>query len=248
MRRLALPRAAHSNIAASSRRKPGPITPGRRSCEERRRACFIDASRGMGPGSRSRCSLAQDDGRECGARLSPLLAITNSTWLHVPAAPRRPSFASCSPSRKTEGAGNAGCALHPRSHVHLAQKENAHEHTGEAEAVRHPLRSGLTAYTGLSLVTGLSCHHHRRDAKHHRQLDASVGAPGPHGFAVRDMCRSSSGTFASTASRLTFRDDREAPLMWRRDGQKAARDLPDAASVLPATDWHDGQIAHNGHV
>jgi hypothetical protein len=36
-------------------------------------------------------------------------------------------------------------------------------------------------------VTGLFCHRHRRDAKHHRQLSASVGAPGPHDFAVRVM-------------------------------------------------------------
>jgi hypothetical protein len=49
----------------------------------------------------------------------------------------------------------------------------------------------LTAYSALSLVTGLSCHHHRRDAKHHRQLDASVGASGPHGFAVRKLAPSS---------------------------------------------------------
>ncbi len=38
-----------------------------------------------------------------------------------------------------------------------AIKENAHEHTGEAEAVRHPLRSGFTAYIALSSGTGLSC-------------------------------------------------------------------------------------------
>jgi hypothetical protein len=45
----------------------------------------------------------------------------------------------------------------------------------------------LTAYFALSLVTGLSCHHRQRDAKHHRQLDASVGASGPHDFAVRKI-------------------------------------------------------------
>jgi hypothetical protein len=49
----------------------------------------------------------------------------------------------------------------------------------------------LTAYSALSLVTGLSCHHRQRDAKHHRQLDASVGASGPHGFAVRKQAPSS---------------------------------------------------------
>jgi len=47
-----------------------------------------------------------------------------------------------------------------RGLVRNVHKRNAHEHTGEAEAVRHPLRSGFTAYTMLSLVTGLSCHHH----------------------------------------------------------------------------------------
>jgi hypothetical protein len=34
------------------------------------------------------------------------------------------------------------------------RKEDAHEHTGEAEAVRHPLRGGFNAYIVLSLVTG----------------------------------------------------------------------------------------------
>src|SRR6201999_2000114 len=67
----------------------------------------------------------------------------------------------------------------------LMHKEIAHEHTGEAEAIRPSLRNGFTSYSVLSLVTGLSCHHRQRDAKHHRQLDASVGASGPHDFAVR---------------------------------------------------------------
>jgi hypothetical protein len=51
-----------------------------------------------------------------------------------------------------EGAGKTGCALHPRSHVHCASNKNAHEHTGEAEAVRPSLRNGSTAYIVLSLV------------------------------------------------------------------------------------------------
>jgi hypothetical protein len=42
---------------------------------------------------------------------------------------------------QTEGAGNTGCTLHPRSRVH---KKHAHEHTGSAEALRHSLRSGFT--------------------------------------------------------------------------------------------------------
>jgi hypothetical protein len=45
----------------------------------------------------------------------------------------------------------------------------------------------LTAYFALSPVTGLSCHRRQRDAKHHRQLDTSVGVSGPHDFAVREI-------------------------------------------------------------
>jgi hypothetical protein len=38
--------------------------------------------------------------------------------------------------------------------VHDAHKENAHEHTGSAEAVRPSLRNGFTVYFVLSPVIG----------------------------------------------------------------------------------------------
>src|SRR5229473_4610466 len=44
----------------------------------------------------------------------------------------------------------------------------------------------LTVSFELSPVTGLFCHRHRRN--YFRQLSASVGAPGPHDFAVRVSC------------------------------------------------------------
>ncbi len=75
-----------------------------------------------------------------------------------------------------------------------------------------PCASGLTAYTALSLVTGLSCHHHQRDAKHHRQLSASVGAPGPHGFAVRECAVRLSAPPRLPHPASNVRDDRETPL------------------------------------
>jgi hypothetical protein len=50
---------------------------------------------------------------------------------------------------QSEGAGKAGCALHPRSRVQTCAK-NAHEHTGPAEAIRLSLRSGFNAYHALS--------------------------------------------------------------------------------------------------
>jgi hypothetical protein len=73
---------------------------------------------------------------------------------------------------------------------------------GTRRFTRHSrTRMVLTVSFALSLVTGLFCHHRRRDAKHHRQLDASVGASGPHDFAVREPHPSSSVATASTASR-----------------------------------------------
>ena len=61
----------------------------------------------------------------------------------------RPRFCVTFHALESKGAGNAGCALHPRSRVQM-EKENAHEHTGSAEAIRHSLRNGFTAYFVLS--------------------------------------------------------------------------------------------------
>jgi hypothetical protein len=65
------------------------------------------------------------------------------------------SLASRCPSLEVEGAGNAGCALHPRSHVPKCARMAAHEHTGQRRTLRHPLRNGFTAYNVLSPVSGL---------------------------------------------------------------------------------------------
>jgi hypothetical protein len=64
----------------------------------------------------------------------------------------------------------------------FAQNKNAHEHTGSAENIRPSLRNGVTTYIVLSPVTGflatVAC-------ELLRELDASIGASGPHDFAVR---------------------------------------------------------------
>jgi hypothetical protein len=113
---------------------------------------------------------------------------------------------------KTEGAGKAGCALHPRSRVQMCNKKCAHEHTGSAESIRPSLRSGFTAYFVLSPVNGsfatVACGYYRK-------LDASTAASGPHDFAVRDRPRSSVVAPASTASHRNVRDDRDPPLICR---------------------------------
>jgi hypothetical protein len=95
-------------------------------------------------GVQERCSLVESDGA-----IFPI-QISNSGC--ASAFPRH-DFARALRvvvPRKEEGAGNAGCALHPRSRVQRCAKENAHEHTGSAEALRHSLRNGFTAYNALS--------------------------------------------------------------------------------------------------
>src|SRR5258705_12515062 len=71
----------------------------------------------------------------------------------------------------------------------------------------------LTVSFVLSPVTGLFCHRHPADNS--AELDASVGASGPHDFAVRIKRRSSESASASTASRPALMTLRNAPL-WDR--------------------------------
>ena len=87
-----------------------------------------------------------------------------------------------------------------------------HGHTGNT---RHSPRNGFTAYFALSRVTGLSCHPRRWICIH--PLDASVGASGPHDFAVRlGAVRQKRRRVHRIPPRV--RDDREPPLCVGRDG------------------------------
>jgi hypothetical protein len=92
-----------------------------------------------------------------------------------------PRFAMNFLTLQSEGAGNTGCTLHPRSRVQVAQK-NAHEHTGSAEAIRHSLRNGFTLIPCSPRRPGFFATVVRAPE---RELDASVAASGPHVFAVR---------------------------------------------------------------
>jgi len=80
----------------------------------------------------------------------------------------------------------------------------------------------LTVSFELSLVTGLYCHH--RLAHISAKLDASVGASGPHDFAVRKRAPSSEAPPASTASLPAFVTIAIRPCM-RRDGASFKFDL-----------------------
>jgi hypothetical protein len=61
----------------------------------------------------------------------------------------------------------------------ICAKENAHEHTGPAEAIRLSLRDGFTVSFVLSPVTGLLPPSSLRSLLL-AKLSASTGAPGPH--------------------------------------------------------------------
>jgi hypothetical protein len=69
----------------------------------------------------------------------------------------------------------------------------------------------LTVSFALSLVTGLFVTIPGVKRELHRRVNASIGASGPHDFAVRQRRRSSFGAFASTASRPTFVTMANAP-------------------------------------
>src|SRR4029077_17732884 len=61
--------------------------------------------------------------------------------------------------------------------------------TGPPDSPGIPCAMVLTVSFALSSVTGLVCHRRRRSCL--RRLDASVGASGPHDFAVRTRLRQS---------------------------------------------------------
>ena len=132
--------------------------------------------------------------------------------LRIPAA-RSARVVKEPSAQKSEGAGKTGCPSHPQPRVQSVESTRVRHHRF-AGTPRPSLRDGFAAYFELSLVTGLSCHHHPCDAKHHHELDASVGASGPHDFAVRKI-----SALVRSAARVhrippRVRDDRETPLMW----------------------------------
>src|ERR1700737_4485425 len=78
-----------------------------------------------------------------------------------PRGAARPSRAFI--SRPKEGVGNAGCPLHPRPRVRFAFGK---KHTSIRVHRNHPAfphAMVLTAYVGLSPVTGLFCHRRLAD-------------------------------------------------------------------------------------
>jgi hypothetical protein len=160
-------------INTSSRRKPGPI-PRDVSIRHRWQRPSAKLLPGvMGPGS--------SPGRR-GENSCFIFPRAGVMRVCVLAARRARAVAIVGPleTQRAQGKPGARCTRGLACNVH---REHAHEHTGSAENIRPSLRNGFTAYFALSPATGLSCHRRHADAS--ARLDASVGASGPHDFAVR---------------------------------------------------------------
>ena len=85
--------------------------------------------------------------------------------------------------RPERARGMPDASAHPQPCVRN-EKAHKHSHYGRAGITRHSrTRMVLTVSFALSPGTGLSCP--RRLVDHPTKLDASVGASGPHDFAVR---------------------------------------------------------------
>src|ERR1700692_2395446 len=85
-------------------------------------------------------------------------------------------------AQKTEGAGNAGCPLHPQPRVRCVESTRVSHHrfTGDT---RPSLRNGFNGF--LHALPGARALLPPSLRRSNTKLDASVGASGPHDFAVR---------------------------------------------------------------
>ena len=136
-------------------------------------------------------------------------------------------------------------------------KKSAHEHTGSAEAVRHSLRNGFTAYAVLSSATNSSCHRRPRiqtglspvGPTRLRELSIINGCQDhtvlPYADSVAHPARRTSLTSfarpaitlranaaASTASHPAFVTTAKRPSCRERTGRAGRTDLPDGESGI----------------
>ena len=127
-----------------------------------------------------------------------------------------------------ENRGRRECRVLDAPVASRVEKNTRVSHHGHAGSPGIPRAMVLTVSFVLSPVTGLCCHRRQWSCLH--QLDASVGASGPHDFAVRVSAVRprkifALRAFASIASPPYVRDDRETPLCVGRDGDRCRSDL-----------------------
>jgi len=115
----------------------------------------------------------------------------------------------------------------------------------------------LTVSCVLSLGTGLFCSH-RRAKPGFAQLDTSVGVSGPHAFSVRISAVRPHDQSCAPPTRPSHPDPRfvttrDPPLLPAQDGRimhliwVGVKVFSVNQNQPAATNWHDGQFAHDVH-
>jgi hypothetical protein len=125
---------------------------------------------------------------------------------HESIFPRRisPELCIIDHPRKSEGTGKAGWPLHPGPpRKRIARKRVDHRYRRRHSGLPCAVVYGL--FRALLGEPMLVCHRRLASAfGANARLSASVGAPGPHDFAVRECAARQSARFPSTAFRSTF--------------------------------------------
>ena len=103
---------------------------------------------------------------------------------------------------------------HTRSLVCEIESKEAHEYSQVGRITRHSLRNGCTAYTRSPRCTGLLA----TVARENRPRTYPASEDQDHAISPSALDAFVNCAKASIASRTTFRDDREAPLVEVRDG------------------------------
>ena len=144
----------------------------------------------------------------------------HQTWFRILAARRARDL----PFESLENRGRRECRAPSAPAASYAKVKSIrvshHGHTGSPGI---PYAMVLTGSFALSPVTGLVCHRRQRSCL--RQLDASVGASGPHDFAVRVRAIRQARSPRPPHPVPYVRDDRETSLCVGQDSTRYRADL-----------------------
>src|SRR5712664_562197 len=138
--------------------------------------------------------------------------------------------------RKQEGAGKAGCALHPRSRVQTCTKKRTRAYRFSGGIPAFPAQ-WFTAYSALSPVIGLSCHRRPREVLLPANLTPASGCQ-DHTASPSARVALVSRNFRVHRIPPHVRDDREPPLSSGETGEVKSVICPTAkAKYFCAKGW-----------
>ncbi len=137
------------------------------------------------------------------------------TRIRILAARMAPEL-SCEPPSRIRGRGECRVPNAPAASCALGSGSmHTSIHSGGTGYIRHSPRNGFNSLYVISPGTGLSCPRRSRDKP---ATLAPASGRQDHTTSPSAPARSSCVAAASTASRPDVRDDRDTPLLSRRDG------------------------------